>query len=350
MKIIKVLDLAGASKTSSNDEAFGGSYYFDADFTYLEKITSKLDTIIITDKNVFNAHPQIFDGWKVIVISAGEEFKQQSTVDFIIAELIAKNADRNTFIVGVGGGVVTDITGYAASIYMRGLRFGFVPTTILAMVDAGIGGKNGVDVGIYKNLAGLIKQPQFLLFDYSLLKTLPFEQWVNGFAEIIKHACIKDAALFALLEAETLENFIADKNKLALLIEKNVAIKTTVVVLDQFEKGDRKLLNFGHTLGHAIENMYQLPHGHAISIGMMAACSISNKLSNLPEGDTQIIKALLQKYQLPTQFNFDKKRIWEVLKMDKKRTADNMSFILLNKIGEAIIQSIPLKQLDELIA
>lgn len=350
MKIIKVLDLAGASKTSSNDEAFGGSYYFDAAFIYLEKIVSKADAIIITDNNIYTTHPQIFEGWKVIVIKAGEEFKQQSTVDFIIGELIAKNADRNTFIVGVGGGVVTDITGYAASIYMRGLRFGFVPTTILAMVDAGIGGKNGVDVGIYKNLAGLIKQPQFLLFDYSLLDTLPTAQWINGFAEIIKHACIKDADMFALLEGESIETFQKDKNKLALLIEKNVAIKTTVVVQDQFEKGDRKLLNFGHTLGHAIENMYQLPHGHAISIGMMAACSISINRSNLSKVDSRKIQALLEQYHLPTQFNFDKKRIWEVLKMDKKRAANNMNFILLNTIGEAIIQSIPMEELEEMIA
>ncbi len=139
---------------------------------------------------------QNLNGWQTIVIKAGEEHKQQSTVDYIIQQLIEKEADRNTFIVGVGGGVVTDITGYAASVYMRGLKFGFVPTTILAMVDASIGGKNGVDVGVYKNLVGLIKQPEFLLFDYSLLETLPGEQWVNGFAEVIKHACIKDAGCF----------------------------------------------------------------------------------------------------------------------------------------------------------
>jgi 3-dehydroquinate synthase len=149
----------------------------------------------------------------------------------------------------VGGGVVTDITGYAASVYMRGLKFGFVPTSVLAMVDASIGGKNGVDVGIYKNLVGLIKQPDFLLYDYSLLQTLPNDQWVNGFAEIIKHACIKDQQLFSMLENETLESFQSDKNKLAALIEKNVQIKTEVVLKDEFENGDRRLLNFGHTLG-----------------------------------------------------------------------------------------------------
>ena len=356
MKIIQVSALAASSKTSPNSGGseevssnFSGAYYFDATFNYLSEIVNKEQTILITDKNVFNCHPQIFDGWKTIVIPAGEEHKQQSTVDYIIGELIILQADRNSFIVGVGGGVVTDITGYAASIYMRGLKFGFVPTTILAMVDAAIGGKNGVDVGIYKNLAGLIKQPQFLLYDYSLLDTLPQDQWINGFAEIIKHACIKDAELFELLENESIENFQSDKNKLAALIEKNVKIKTTVVVNDEFEKGDRKLLNFGHTLGHAIENIYLLPHGHAVSIGIMAACKIAENITQFNKADTNKIKALIEQYELPTQFEFDKDKIWSILKMDKKRAGNDMNFILLNKIGEASIHAIPVNELEHLI-
>ena len=356
MKIIKASALAASSKTSQNlggleeaSENFSGTYYFDASFNYLSEVVKKEQTILITDQHVFNSHSQIFDGWKTIVIPAGEAHKQQSTVDYIIGELIVLEADRNTFIVGVGGGVVTDITGYAASIYMRGLKFGFVPTTILSMVDAAIGGKNGVDVGIYKNLVGLIKQPQFLLFDYSLLSTLPQDQWINGFAEIIKHACIKDAELFSLLERETIESFQTDKNKLAALIEKNVQIKTSVVVYDEFEKGDRKLLNFGHTLGHAIENTYLLPHGHAVSIGMIAACKISESISHFNKEDTNRIKALIEKYHLPIHFEFDKEKIWVVLKMDKKRAGNDMNFILLNKIGEASIHAIPIKELEHLI-
>ena len=142
-------------------------YYFDADFAYLEQIVSKDNTILITDKNVFASQSSKFSEWKTIVIEPGEQFKQQAAVDYIFEQLIAFEADRKTFIVGVGGGVVTDIAGYAASVYMRGLKFGFVPTTILSMVDASIGGKNGVDVGVYKNLVGLIRQPEFLLFDFS---------------------------------------------------------------------------------------------------------------------------------------------------------------------------------------
>lgn len=325
------------------------SYYFGGSFSELEKIVSKEKTILITDENVFAAAKQYFEGWKTIVIKAGEEHKQQSTVDFIIQKLIENEADRASFIIGAGGGVVTDITGYAASIYMRGIKFGFVPTTILSMVDASIGGKNGVDVGAYKNLVGFIKQPEFLLFDYSLLKTLPYEQWVNGFAEVIKHACIKDEAMFALLEKHSLQDFQSNDTLLAELIERNVNIKTSVVIEDEFEKGDRKLLNFGHTLGHAVENVYQLLHGHAISIGMIAAAAFSEKLNDFPVSDKERVTQLLKKYQLPTTLDFDKQKVWQLLKMDKKRVSNEMSFILLDKIGKAVIQPIPLTQLEELI-
>ncbi|MES2431827.1 MAG: 3-dehydroquinate synthase [Bacteroidota bacterium] len=325
------------------------NYFFDADFSYLETITPKNNTVLITDDNVFKHQPSRFEGWKTIVIKAGEEHKQQSTVDFIINELIQLGADRKTFIVGVGGGVVTDITGYAASVYMRGLKFGFVPTTILAMVDASIGGKNGVDVGVYKNLVGLINQPDFLLFDYTLLETLPEDQWINGFAEVIKHACIKDETLFTLLENSTLDYFQKDKVALAALIETNVNIKTKVVVEDEFEQGDRKLLNFGHTLGHAVENIYTLLHGHAISIGMVAAGGISEEINNFYSTDLERVKTLLVKYHLPIQMDYDKAKIWEVLKLDKKKVSNEMNFVLLNKIGDATVKAIPMDQLQQLI-
>jgi 3-dehydroquinate synthase len=329
------------------------TYYFDAEFSLLYELTDQVNTILITDENVFALHQNKFSGWKTIVIKAGEEHKQQNTVDYIIGKLIKLEADRKTFIVGIGGGVVTDITGYAASIYMRGLKFGFIPTTILAMVDASIGGKNGVDAGIYKNLVGLIKQPEFLLFDYSMLQTLPNEQWINGFAEVIKHACIKDASLFAVLEKYTLNDFKQNKNLLAELIEANVNIKTAVVVVDEFEQGDRKLLNFGHTIGHAIENMHLLLHGHAISIGMVAACNLSEQLTGLHFDEAKRIVMLLSKYHLPVDIETDYEKVFDVLKMDKKRAKNEMNFILLNKIGHAVIQPIPLptlhKQLKEIL-
>lgn len=325
------------------------SYYLDTPFTRISEMIPVERCIIITDSEVYGLHSDRFTGYKTIVIPSGEQHKQQRTVDSIIQQLIAHEADRKSFIIGVGGGVVTDITGYAAAIYMRGLSVGFVPTTILAQVDASIGGKNGVDVGVYKNLAGVIRQPDFILYDYSFLKTLPEEQWTNGFAEIIKHACIKDAELFALLEQHELRDFQEDSPLLAQLIERNVVIKSDVVEQDEFEQGDRKLLNFGHTIGHAIENDYELLHGHAISIGMIAAANISGQITGFSPQQKERLIRLLGKYHLPISIDYDRQRAFEVLKMDKKRVGDHMNFILLNEIGNAVVKSIPLQQLEQII-
>jgi 3-dehydroquinate synthase len=323
--------------------------YFDVDFSFLEELVPKEKAVIITDKNIAALHPQKFEGWKTIVLEAGEQYKQQATVDHVIEELINYKADRESWIIGVGGGVITDITGYAASVYMRGIKFAFVPTSILAMVDASIGGKNGVDVGVYKNLVGTIRHPEFLFYDDSFLNTLPEEEWINGFAEIIKHACIKDREMFDELESNSLQFYTSSNAETMQLVKRNAGIKYGVVAKDEFEKGDRKLLNFGHTLGHAIENLYSLPHGSAISIGMAAASAISEKLTGLTSAEKQRVISLLKKYQLPVHITWEKEKVWDILVMDKKKAGDNMNYILLNSIGDAVVRSIPLDQLKELL-
>ena len=323
------------------------NYYFDADFSYLEKLVDKEHTVLITDEHIFSAQQKKFSGWSTIVINAGEQFKVQATVDSLIERLIALGADRKTTLIGVGGGVVTDLTGYVAAIYMRGLSFGFVPSSILAMVDASVGGKNGIDVGVYKNMVGTIRQPQFLLFDYGLLKSLPKQEWVNGFAEVIKHAAIKDAALFRELEKNKLSRYQRDKGALAKLIRRNVMIKSKVVEKDEFEKGDRRLLNFGHTLGHAIEKLYELTHGQAISIGMVAASMLSEQFT--PFTDTDRIIAVLKRYGLPTLAEFDAKEVMNVLRKDKKKEKDTMNYVLLKKIGEGVVKPIPVVELEKLL-
>lgn len=322
--------------------------YFDADFSYLEKLVDRNSVIIITDENVATLYAERLMNYKTIVVKAGEAYKQQSTVDHIIDELIKRKADRQSILVGVGGGVITDITGYVASVYMRGIKFAFVPTTILAMVDACVGGKNGVDVGVYKNLVGIINHPEFLLYDYSFLKTLPQEEWVNGFAEVIKHACIKDREMFSFLEKSTLEKFQNYPKEIAKLVKQNVEIKYSIVSKDEKETGDRKLLNFGHTLGHAIENIYKLPHGYAVSIGMAAACKISESLKNFPSKEKDRVINVLQKYHLPVELSFDKEAVWEILLMDKKKAGETMNFILLKKIGDGVVKPIPLTKLKDI--
>jgi 3-dehydroquinate synthase len=324
------------------------SFYFDTAFANIEKIAENSTTIFVTDDHIYKHHKRKFGKQKIVVLPAGEAHKQQATVDFLLGELIKLGADRKTLLVGVGGGVVTDITGYAASVYMRGIRFGFVPTTILAMVDAAIGGKNGVDVGLYKNLVGTINQPEFLLYDYALLKSLPANEWVNGFAEIIKHACIKDAAMFKQLEQQKISSYKKDTKLLNALIKRNALLKAHVVKADEFEQGERRLLNFGHTLGHAIENLHGLSHGEAISVGMVAACAISQ----VQTGFKQMAKvvALFEQYGLPTNAAYQVEQVFDLLKMDKKKENAAINYVLLKKVGTGVVQPIPLANLQTMLA
>ncbi|MES1222099.1 MAG: 3-dehydroquinate synthase [Bacteroidota bacterium] len=316
--------------------------------SHLKEIVDKNATVLITDENIFNAHTKRFKGWNTIVLKPGEEYKVQATVDAVIEQLIEMEADRKTTLVGVGGGVITDITGYVASVYMRGLKFGFVPTSILALVDASIGGKNGIDVGVYKNMVGIIRQPSFILHDLVFLNSLPQTEWENGFAEIIKHACIKDAAMFRELEKSSFKTYQNRKKNVCELIQRNTIIKAKVVQQDEFEKGERRLLNFGHTLGHALENQYELLHGQAVSIGMTYACHISEQLTGFKQ--TEKVVNVLDKYGLPTYASFNKQKVFDVLKMDKKREKKEMNYVLLEKIGKGVIKPIELRTLEQIIS
>lgn len=336
--------MAKASYKFSNAST---AYYFDSSFSHLKKIVDPKQSILITDEHIYDAHSDQFTGWNTIVIKPGEEYKVQLTVDTIIEQLIDFAADRQTTLIGVGGGVVTDITGYVASVYMRGIPFGFVPSSLLGLVDASIGGKNGIDVGVYKNMVGTIRQPSFILHDLKLLATLPQKEWENGFAEIIKHACIKDEAMFKQLEQSSLATFQNDHKQLGELVTRNATIKIKVVQEDEFEKGERRLLNYGHTLGHALENQYELSHGQAIAIGMAYASIISEELLGFEEANRVV--RLLSQYDLPTFAEFDRQKVFPVMKMDKKREKANLNYVLLEKVGKGIVRSIPIGQLERII-
>jgi 3-dehydroquinate synthase len=337
----------GAGGTIFRFSSSSTEIHFASGISHLKKVTDPKATVLITDENVYNAHTKRFKGWNTIVLKAGEEFKIQATVDTIIETLIEMEADRKTTLVGIGGGVITDLTGYIASVYMRGLRFGFIPTSILGLVDASIGGKNGIDVGLYKNMVGIIRQPAFILHDMVFLNSLPQPEWENGFAEIIKHACIKDAAMFTALENNSLQLYRSKQTAICELIQRNALIKTKVVQKDEFEKGDRRLLNFGHTLGHALETQYELLHGQAISIGMTYACHISEQLCGFKQ--TEKVISVLEKYNLPTYATFDKQKVFDVLKMDKKRERKEMNYVLLEKIGKGVVKQITLSKLYKII-
>lgn len=322
-------------------------FYFAGSISQLKEITDVKNTVVIMDKNIFTLYQKKVKSFKTIVIEPGEEHKTQSTIGSIIQQLIELEADRKTTLVGIGGGVITDITGFVASIYMRGIRFGFIPTTLLSLVDASIGGKNGIDVGIYKNIVGIIRQPAFILHDMLFLNSLPEKEWQNGFAEIIKHASIKDLAMFKQLELHSLDYYRKHKKEACVLIQRNAKLKIKVVQSDEFEQGDRKLLNFGHTLGHALENQYQLSHGHAVAIGSAYAAMISKQLTGFKQTD-RVVK-VLEQYGLPASISFDKAKAFAAFKMDKKREQKTMNYILLEKIGKGVIKSIPLDELETIL-
>jgi 3-dehydroquinate synthase len=321
----------------------------DAAFDNIQNFHSKEKIIILTDETIFALHQQKFNNYAVIKIDGTEKNKTQTTIDTIVSQMLDLDIDKSFMLVGVGGGVVTDMAGYVASIYKRGIKLGLVPTTILGMTDAAIGGKNGVNVGMYKNMVGTTYRPQFILYDLSLLETLPKAEWINGFAEIIKHACIKDAAMFDELAANSIDFYFQNKNAIATLIEKNVALKTAVVVNDEHETGERYLLNFGHTFGHAVENLYNLPHGHAVSIGMIMAAKISEEINNFDSTSKEKLIQILQQYGLPVALQIDKGQVLASLKKDKKRAGDAINFVLLNSIGDGIVQKVSFTQIESLL-
>lgn len=310
-------------------------FYFDASAAELDRIVDQDRLILVTDTNLFALQPGLFAGKQTIVIPAGESAKSLAVLEKAILQLLDMQADRQSYLVGIGGGVVTDFTGFLAGIYKRGIRFGFIPTSILAMVDAAIGGKNGLDIGLFKNMIGLTRQPEFILYDYALLQTLPQEEWINGFAEIIKHAAILSASQFQHLEAHRLADFQEQPALRAALIYKNVMLKVGIVQEDEFEKAERKKLNFGHTLAHAIENEYGLAHGQAVSIGMVFAAKLSADLLGFK--DAERLSKLLQQYQLPVHIAYNPEQVLKLMKADKKGGKDSIDYILLESIGQSKI-------------
>ena len=294
--------------------------------------------LFLIDENVFLSWKSLFEEVPYILIPSGESQKSLAFIETIVHQLIEKKADRNTFLVGVGGGVVCDITGFVASIFMRGIPFAFVPTTLLAQVDASIGGKNGVNTSVYKNMIGVFRQPQFILIDLHFLLSLPKEEFIHGMAEVIKHACIYDQSYFEYIENNIASIISLKPPFLYQTIYQSIAIKCAIVGNDLYEQGDRKLLNFGHTLGHPIEQVYHLPHGQAISIGMIVANRIAEQKNLLESRSASRVQFLLHKTGLPTDSTFvDIEKIKTIAKHDKKKQGDIVHFILLKSIGDACI-------------
>lgn len=272
----------------------------------------------------------------VIEVPAGENSKSLALVETVCDRMIEGGLDRKSFVVALGGGVVGDLAGFVAAIYYRGVPCVQIPTTIIAQVDSAVGGKTGVNAAGGKNLIGAFHQPRLVIADVTTLGSLPPRERNQGYAEIIKHGVIRDREMLTSLET-------SGDGDLSTLISRNVAIKAAIVVADEFEiSGERALLNFGHTIGHAIENAAgygRLFHGEAISLGIVAACDLSVRIAGLPEAAREFVKELLRCHNLPTQLPGDiaTGRILEAIKTDKKFAKGEIRFVLSAGLGSAFV-------------
>ena len=278
---------------------------------------------------------------EVLEIEAGEEHKTLETCSSLWEALSELGGDRKSLLVNLGGGVVTDLGGFVASAFKRGISFVHFPTTLLAMVDAALGGKNGVNLGALKNQVGVIKDPDMIIADISFLNTLPAPQMRSGLAEMLKHGLIADEDYWNRLKS--LKDL--DLMDLEDLIWESVVIKGKVVEQDPYEKGLRKSLNFGHTLGHAIESYYletpqkeKLLHGEAVAAGMVLAAYLSSELEGFSKEIRDEIRNYIHSMYGKISFSSeDQEKIFELLKYDKKNEGGKINFVLLRKIGEPVI-------------
>ncbi len=306
-------------------------------------------TVIITDATVSGLYAEKFPNCPVLEIGHGETIKTLDTVHDLVGRLVDLGADRSSFLLGIGGGIVCDITGFTASVYMRGMDFGFCPTTLLAQVDASVGGKNGVNFSGYKNMIGVFNQPSVVVCDPSVLNTLSSEERANGLAEMVKHGVIRSMAHFEDLESHAEKALALEPDTMARLIYDSIAIKAEVVNQDEKEQGLRRILNFGHTFGHALEKVSGVSHGQAVSAGMVVACGISRSKEWLTAKEQERITDLLKALGLPLHVNADQGKVMEALTRDKKKQGDSIHFVLLQGLGKATWETVPLKVLKETI-
>lgn len=311
-----------------------------------KKIPERKTCAVITDSNVgplyaetvLNSLGESGYNTHLITVPAGESSKSLTWVESVCGEMVRAGLDRKSFVVALGGGVIGDLAGYCASIYQRGIPYVQVPTTVLSQVDSSVGGKTGVNLPDAKNMVGTFHQPAHVVADVDTLNSLPKREWNEGFAEIIKHAAIRDESMFAEIEK------IADgKGDLPALIRRNISIKAAIVEADEHETiGTRALLNFGHTLGHAIEaaaGYGRLLHGEAISLGLRAAAWLSYSIADLQNSDYERIVSLLKRFDLPTVLpdDIDLDAVMRISKMDKKFVHGAIHFVLLRSLGDAYV-------------
>ncbi|MRR19575.1 3-dehydroquinate synthase [bacterium] len=303
---------------------------------------------IITDTNVRRIYGSGFPDGEVLETEPGEKSKTLAVAEDLCRRLLKAGADRSSFILGFGGGVVCDLTGLVASVYMRGVRHGFVSTTLLSQVDASIGGKTGVNLGDFKNIIGTFKQPEFVLCDHRMLSTLPEEEFRSGLGELIKHAVIRDRNLFFDITAALDSLLERDPSVLGDFIARAVKIKAAVVRRDPLEQGIRRILNFGHSFGHVLETFYRIPHGVAVSEGMLIAAELSVWAGEMPHAELRMLEVALAEAGMKSDHELPA-NVVSLISKDKKSVSGSLNVVLLRSVGKAVVRKIPLTELEAFV-
>lgn len=305
--------------------------------------------VVISDANVDRLHHSLLAPWETILIGTGETVKTIATVESVYRRLIGLGADRSTFILGVGGGIVTDIAGFTASTYMRGVPFGFVPTTLLGQVDASVGGKNGVNVDGYKNMVGVFSQPQFVVCDPAMLSTLPDREFRAGLAEALKAGVIADEGLFAAIEQASYEGLRMDTELLMRVVEGSIGVKAAIIERDEREAGERRKLNLGHTLAHAMEKASnKMNHGEAVAVGMALISRAAVRLGLLAETDCRRIEGTLCRLGFALAPPVDMKRLLREVAKDKKNEGGTLHVVFPTGIGSCTVRDMALADFGSL--
>ena len=304
--------------------------------------------VVVSDATIDRLYHPMLAPYDTVLIGLGESIKTLQTVESIYRRFIELGVDRSTFVLGIGGGIVTDgfpldivtdVAGFAAATYMRGLDFGFVSTTLLGQVDASVGGKNGVNVDGYKNMAGTFSQPRFVICDPGMLRTLSDREFRAGLAEVVKAAIIADADLFARIEATTFDDLRSDTDLLTDAVSASIRVKADIVERDERESGDRRKLNLGHTLAHAIEKCTnRLNHGEAVAVGTALIADASVKLGVLTAEDRDRIAGVLKKLGFDLTPPVDVKRLLKEVGKDKKNEDGMLRIVVPIGIGDCDVR------------
>lgn len=297
-------------------------------------ILSKNNLFIIIDEIVNNLYFNNFNDVNKHIIHSSESNKSLETFAGCISELSKLKADKDITVIGIGGGIVCDIAGLVAGIYKRGTNLVLIPTTLLAQVDAAIGGKNAINFDNTKNMIGTFKKPLEIIINVDFLQSLDDDEFINGMAEVIKIACVYDIELFEILENTEPHKLKNHKELNLKIISMSVINKMEIVKLDFYDSGIRRILNFGHTTGHAIEAAYGLSHGKSVALGILIAANISLKYKLINKSEYERINNLLSKFGFDTSFNYDSEKLMNYILQDKKISSGFVNEILLKDIGK----------------